>query len=130
VNVLPVTPRQAFEVARLLDRTGEGIVYGDSGIVTVLVDVYGVGEPTLALELDADGEVIARQALTLRRPDADPCDDFDDEEPLPPPVDIEDARPALRCTRPSPRADDGICARCRHLLPDRAGEPPKRLCNT
>jgi hypothetical protein len=60
MNALTITPRQAFEVARLLDRTGDGIVYGEGEVVTVLLDVYGTGSPNLALELDGDGEVIAR----------------------------------------------------------------------
>jgi hypothetical protein len=80
-------------VARLLDRTGDGIVYGDAEIVTVLVDVYGTGSPNLALELDRDGDVIAKQVLTLHQdPDDDGRGDFGDEQPLPEPVDT--ARPA------------------------------------
>ena len=55
MNALTITPRQAFEVARLLDRTGDGIVFADAGIVPVLVDMYGTGSPNLALELDQDG---------------------------------------------------------------------------
>ena len=46
VNALTITPRQAFEVARLLDRTGDGIIYALDGVVTVLVDVFGVGSRT------------------------------------------------------------------------------------
>jgi len=43
LSALTITHRQAFEVARLLDRTGDGIVYAAEGIVTVLVDIYGSG---------------------------------------------------------------------------------------
>ena len=54
----------------------------------LLVDVYGVGWPNLALELDRDCEVIARQLLSLHRRDADdPCEDLGDEQPLPPLTD-------------------------------------------
>jgi hypothetical protein len=103
-NALRVTTRQAYEVARLLDRTGDGIVYRDAEIVTVLVDVYGTGSPNLALELDRDGDVIAKQVLTLHQDhDDDGRGDFGDEQPLPEPVDIRHARPALRCTCPVPR---------------------------
>jgi hypothetical protein len=105
MNVLRLTPRQAFEVSRLLDRTGDGIVYAHEGVLTVLVDVYGVGSPNLALELDGDGEVIARQVLSLRRRDGedDELDDFSEEEPLVY-VDAfsEGARPAPMCQCPVP----------------------------
>jgi hypothetical protein len=39
-DVIASTPRLAFEVARLLDRTGDGIVADLDGVLTVLVDVY------------------------------------------------------------------------------------------
>ena len=66
-TALRVTPPAAFEVAQLLDRTGDGIATAHDGIVTLLADVYRTGSPNLALELDQDGEVIARQTLTLHR---------------------------------------------------------------
>lgn len=116
MNQLTITPRQAFEVARLLDRTGDGIVYADDGIVTVLVDVFGAGSPNLALELDGDGEVIARQVLSLRRRDEDDLDDFSEEEPLPPPLDVSHARPAKVCECTDPLADAGVCTWCGHVL--------------
>ena len=98
MNALRVSPRQAFEIGRLLDRTGDGIVYAHGEIVTVLVDVYGTGSPNLALELDQDGEVIARQVLSLHRRDADDgLEDFGEEQPLPGPVDLSHARPAPVC---------------------------------
>ena len=125
LTVLTITPRQAFEVARLLDRTGDGIVYAQDGIVTLLLDVYGTGQPNLCLELDGDGAVIARQALSLHRQDGeDGFEDFSDEEPLPPPVDVRDARPAPRCTCPSPRhdGDSETCLLCGHLLPEAVPE--------
>ena len=46
MNALTMTPRQAFEVSRLLDRTGDGLVYTHDGILTLLIDVYGVGSRT------------------------------------------------------------------------------------
>jgi hypothetical protein len=122
LTVLALSARQAFEVARLLDRHGDGILAAEDGIVTLLIDVYGVGRPSLALELDGDGEVIARQALTLHAQDDDGLDDFSDEEPLPYPVDLRHARPALRCTCPSPRVDGDTCGRCGHLLPEPVAE--------
>jgi hypothetical protein len=48
----------------------------------LLVDVYGTGHRNLALELDADGEVIAHVLLSLARRDADEGDDFSEEQPL------------------------------------------------
>jgi hypothetical protein len=121
-TTMTLTPRQAFEVARLLDRTGDGIVYGDAEIVTLLVDVYGTGSPNLALKLDRDADVIASQALTLHRPDEDELDDLGEEEPLPYPGDLSHARPARRCECPHPRHDgDETCSICGHLLAVEAG---------
>jgi hypothetical protein len=116
---MTITPRQAYEVARLLDRTGDGLVAAHDGVVTVLVDVYGTGSPSLALELDADGEVIARQLLSLHHRDAedDGLDDFGEEEPLPYRIDLSQARPAPRCECPAPRHDDGTCGICGRRLP-------------
>jgi hypothetical protein len=126
LSALTLTPRQAFEVARLLDRTGDGIVYGDAGIVTVLLDLYGTGSPNLALELDGEGEVIARQVLSLHRCDVDDgAEDFGEEEPLPPPVDVRDARPAKRCECDEPFGDEDVCLRCGRSLPVEA--PPEDL---
>jgi hypothetical protein len=47
MNALTLTPRQAYEVSRLLDRHGHGLVYGGEGVVTVLLDIYrdGLTEP-------------------------------------------------------------------------------------
>ena len=42
----------------------------------MLVDIDGTGSPNLALELNAAGEVIARQVLTLHRQDDDGLDDL------------------------------------------------------
>lgn len=117
LNALTITPRQAYEVARLLDRTGDGIVFADAGIVTVLVDALGSGSPNLALELNGDGEVIARQVLSLHRPDDDGLDDLGEEEPLPEPVDVRNARPAKRCGCPEPRRDGETCCICGRSLP-------------
>ena len=62
--------------------------------------------------------MIARQVLSLRRPDDDGLDDLGDEQPL---VYMDPysqgARPALRCTCPSPRVHEDTCGRCGHLLP-------------
>jgi hypothetical protein len=124
LSVLTLTPRQAYEVSRLLDRTGDGIVYAHEGVLTLLVDVFGSGSPNLALELDENGDVIAKQVLTLHRRDAeDEFADLGDEQELPPPVDLRDARPAPRCECPGARTDDGItCCVCGHLLPGEAQE--------
>jgi hypothetical protein len=123
MNALTITPRQAWEISRLLDRTGNGIVYAEHGIVTVLIDVFGVGSPNLALELDGEGEVIARQVLSLRRDgEDDGLDDFGDEQPLPYPIDVSQARPARLCECPAPRHDDGICGVCGHNLPEAVAE--------
>jgi hypothetical protein len=70
-DVIASIPRVAFEVARLLDRTGDGIVADLDGVLTVLVDVYGTGSPNLALKLDRDGEVIAKQVLSFARHDVE-----------------------------------------------------------
>jgi hypothetical protein len=96
-------------------------VYAYDGVVTVLVDVYGTGSPNLALELDGDGEVIARQVLSLRRREAEEDDGFEDfgeEEPLAylNPYS-EGARPAKVCECPVPRHDDGTCGICGHVVP-------------
>jgi hypothetical protein len=75
------------------------------------------GSPNLTLELDGDGEVIARQVLTLhRRDDDDGLDDFSEEQPLPDPVDVSRARPARMCGCDDPLADGGSCARCGHTV--------------
>jgi hypothetical protein len=121
VNALRVTPRQLFEASRVLDRSGDGILTVHEGVLTLLVVVFGVGSPNLALELDRDGEVIARQVLSLRR--QEPEDEFSEEEPL---VYVdpysEGAKPAPRCECPSPRADDGTCGVCGHSLPEAVAE--------
>jgi hypothetical protein len=89
-----------------------------AGRMLILLDVFGVGAPNLALELDQDGAVIAKQVLSLRRPDdEDPCGDLGDERELPPPIDLRHARPAPRCECADPRVDDGTCAICGHDLP-------------
>ena len=66
LTVLTITPRQAFEVSRLLDRTGDGVVAAHrDGMVVLLVDARGTGRPNMALELDRDGEVVATQVLAM-----------------------------------------------------------------
>jgi hypothetical protein len=117
VNALHVSPRQLYEASRLADRIGPAYMAElDGGRILMLLATRG-GEPDLALELDEAGNIVARQHLDLAHRGEDPCEDFGDEQELPPPVDVRDARPALRCTCPSPRADEETCGRCGHLLP-------------
>jgi hypothetical protein len=89
----------------------------------VLLSRGGQSQPDLALELDRDGEVIAKQVLTLHRVDDDGLEDFSDEEPLAY-VDAfsEGARQAPRCECPDGYADGGTCGRCGHDLPEAVAE--------
>jgi hypothetical protein len=91
---------------------------------------YRVGSPNLALELDQDGEVIAKQVLSLRHPDEDEFADLGEEEPQPDPIDMRNARPAPVCDCPKPRHDDGNCGICGRSLPAealRVPEPAQRV---
>jgi hypothetical protein len=74
------------------------------------------GEPDLALELDPDGKIVARQFLDLAHREPDELDDLGEEERLPYPVDLSHARPAPLCECPESRADDGTCGRCGRSL--------------
>jgi hypothetical protein len=121
---LAITPRQAFEVSRLLDRAGNGVVApGGDGALALLVDVFGTGSPNLCLELDREGEVIGHQLLDLaRHEDADNgLGDLADGELLEGPSVLDPLRSGARlsarckCTRSLP--SDDACARCGHRLP-------------
>jgi hypothetical protein len=115
---LRVTPRQLFEASRLADRHGPAFAEElAGGRVLLLLATGRQDEPDLALELDAHGQVVARQFLELaHRDDDDPCADFGEEQELPSPVDLSHARPGQRCTCPSPRNDDGTCGICGHVV--------------
>ena len=63
MNALTVTPRQAFEVARLLDRTGDWIVYADAGILTVLLSEVADGRAELGKGIVMPIEPPARPEL-------------------------------------------------------------------
>jgi hypothetical protein len=118
MNALRVSPRQLFEASRLADRTGSAFMQElAGGRLLVLLSTGGQSQPDLALELDRDGNIVARQFLDLahQEPD-DGFADFGEEEPLPPPVDVSQARPAPLCECPDPFADDGFCARCGRTL--------------
>jgi len=90
------------------------------GVLTVLLNVYGTGSPNLALELDRDGEVIAKPVLSLACHDAED-DEYSDlaeeEEPL---VWVdpyaEGARLAKTFECHEPFAHDGLSARCGRTL--------------
>jgi hypothetical protein len=118
VSVLRCSPRQLYEASRLADRCGDAIVqelHGDR--VLVLLATHGA-RPDLALELDHDGNVVARQYLDLAHQDHDDgLDDFGDEQELPYPVDLRHARPAPQCECPDALGDDGLCHRCGRTLP-------------
>lgn len=123
MNGLRVTPRQLFEASRLADRLGPAFAQGLNGgrlllLMATKLDADGRAEPDLALELDADGQVVAAQYLDLAHPaDEDEFGDLaDDEAPLPEPLDMSQARPAKVCECPAPWGDDGTCGICGHAL--------------
>jgi hypothetical protein len=124
MNALRVSPRQLFEASRLADRTGPAFMQElDGGRLLVLLSTGGQAEPDLALELDRDGNIVARQFLDLapQEPDEE-FSDLGDEEPLPPPLDLSHARPAKVCGCADPLADDGACTWCGHVLPEAVPE--------
>ena len=57
-----------------------------------------------------------KQALTLHRQDGDGLDDFSEEQPLPPPVDVRDAKPAPTCECLEPLGHDGSCVVCGRMV--------------
>ena len=120
MSALVLTPRQLWEASRLADRCGDALLQDlDGGRLLVLLSTGAQNEPDLALELGPDGEILARQFLSLRHQDAeDPCADFSEEEELPDAVDLSHARPAPRCSCPHPRHDGSgeTCSICGHGL--------------
>jgi hypothetical protein len=129
MNALRVSPRQLFEASRLADRTGSAFMQElAGGRLLVLLSTGGQSQPDLALELDRDGQVVARQVLDLTRPDED--DEFSDlaeEEQGVVYVDpfAEGARPAPLCGCPDPFGHDGTCARCGRTLREVLGTLPQ-----
>lgn len=118
---LRLTPRQLFEASRLADRLGPTYAEElDGGRVLLLLatrlDGTGAATPDLAVELDADGRIVGSQYLELRHRDNDEFSDLGDEQPLPPPEDVRDARPAKLCECPAPFGHDGHCVRCGRTL--------------
>jgi hypothetical protein len=124
MNALRVSPTQLFEASRLADRTGPTVMQElAGGRLLVLLSTGGQSQPDLALELDRDGEIVARQFLPLRHQDPDDeFSDLGDEEPLPPPLDLSHAKPAAVCECDGPLADNGVCARCGLSLPEQVAE--------
>jgi hypothetical protein len=126
MNALRVSPRQLFEASRLADRTGPAFMQElNGGRLLVLLSTGGQAEPDLALELDRDGNILARQFLDLTHQEPeDEFADLADEQPLPPPLDVSHARPAQVCGCGDPLADDGVCTWCGHVLPMEAEAVP------
>jgi hypothetical protein len=77
-GALRVTPRQAYEIARLLDRAGDATLTDLDGRLGLLIDRDRVGQPNLVLELDANGAVVAMRALTRYVVEGEQDDEFDD----------------------------------------------------
>jgi hypothetical protein len=102
----------------LLDRTGDGLITSYDGMVSVLIDTTGLGQPDFAVELDREGRLVSHTALTVY---ADP--DGDDLDDLGPEVTFE-GEPVLealgdgallgrRCRCDKPWLDGGDnCGRC------------------
>ena len=132
MNGLHLSPRQLFEASRLADRLGPAFAQElDGGRLLLLMatrlDAHGRAEPDLALELDRAGQVVAAQYLELRHREVedDELSDFGDEQPLPPPLDLADARPAPRCECGDEAiGHEGSCVRCGRALPDDAQAVP------
>jgi hypothetical protein len=49
----------------LLDRTGDGLITSHDGLVSVLIDTTGLGQPDFAVELDREGRLVSHTALTV-----------------------------------------------------------------
>jgi hypothetical protein len=124
---LQVTARQLFELSRLVDRAGDAYLnVSYDGTAALLLDTVGIGQPTLALELNREGRVTGYKPLPyLVEPEDDGLDDLSEEQPRPPPPDAavlalgDGARRAspCKCSAPRPAFDEPeTCAMCGHRL--------------
>jgi hypothetical protein len=113
---LRLSVRQTLEVARMLDRNGDGVAEQLNGAVTVWFRNVA-GELDRAVTLDHEGRIVARRRLDLLRPEPeDDLDDLSDEQPVLRPEEMEPKRPLpaphCKCERPVWDRQSRCCVWC------------------